>query len=359
MSTSLRIALRLIGFIAGIALGAQTGVLLSSAGDQGDPSATIFLIALSIGGIGYVLGPHISRAIFHNVRARIAEASLTDLVAITLGLIVGGLASALLAVPLAYLPDPAGSLLPFITTVVLCSMAIGIVLMRKHQLVTPWLRNVSHHDPRATGTVPTSAARVLTLLDTNILIDGRIVDLLETGFLGGDIRIPRFVLTELQQIADSGDALKRQRGRRGLETLSDLHARFQESVEILDMPTNPPPGSPVDTLLVDAARQLSARIFTNDFNLQRIAEAQGVAILNLNELTNVLRPPLLPGERLDLKVVQEGREAGQGIGYLEDGTMVVVDGGHSLIGQSVQVTVTRLLQTGAGRMVFATPSRAA
>ena len=358
MPTGLRIALRLIGFIAGIALGAQTGALLSSAGDQGDPSATIFLIALSIGGIGYVLGPHISRAIFHNVRARIAEASLTDLVAITLGLIVGGLASALLAVPLAYLPDPAGSLLPFVTTVVLCSMAIGIVLMRKHQLVTPWLRNLSH-DPRETRSVPASAAPVLTLLDTNILIDGRIVDLLETGFLNGPTRIPRFVLAELQHIADSGDALKRQRGRRGLETLSDLHARFHESVEILDMPINASPGSPVDTLLIDAARQLGARIFTNDFNLQRIAEAQGVAVLNLNQLTSVLRPPLLPGEHLDLKVVQEGREAGQGVGYLEDGTMVVVDGGHTLIGQSVQVTVTRLLQTGAGRMVFATPSRAA
>lgn len=358
MSTGLRIALRLIGFIAGIALGAQTGALLSSAGDQGDPSATIFLIALSIGGIGYVLGPHISRAIFHNVRARIAEASLTDLVAITLGLIVGGLASALLAVPLAYLPDPAGSILPFVTAVVLCSMAIGIALMRKQQLVTPWLRNVSH-DPHSMSSVPTPTPQVLTLLDTNILIDGRIVDLLETGFLDGDIRIPRFVLTELQQIADSGDALKRQRGRRGLETLSNLRARFQESIEIFDMPIDAPTGSPVDTLLVDAARQLSARIVTNDFNLQRIAEAQGVAVLNLNELTNVLRSPLLPGEHLDLKVVQEGREAGQGIGYLEDGTMVVVDGGHSLIGQSVQVTVTRLLQTGAGRMVFATPSRAA
>ncbi|HEV2107346.1 MAG TPA: TRAM domain-containing protein, partial [Thermomicrobiales bacterium] len=331
---------------------------LSSAGSPDDPGTAIFLIALSIGGIGYVLGPHVSRAVFHNVRRRTAEASPIDLVAVALGLIIGGVASALLAVPLAQLPDPAGSLLPFITALILCSLAIGITVSRKRDLIAPWFRSASDALP-ADMPHQETASLVPTLLDTNILIDGRIVDLLQTGFISGPLHIPRFVLTELQLIADASDPLRRQRGRRGLDTLSQLRERFPHLVQIVDPPVDSGPDTPVDTRLVDAARQLAARILTNDFNLNRIAEAQDVAVLNLNELSRVMRPPLLPGDDLSLKVVQEGREAGQGIGFLDDGTMVVVDGGHSLIGQSVQVTVTRLLQTGAGRMIFATPSRAA
>ncbi len=356
MSTGVRLALRLVGFVAGIALGAQTGLLLISAGSPDDPGTTIFLIALSIGGIGYVLGPHITRAVFHNVRRRTAEASPMDLVAVALGLIIGGVASALLAVPLAHLPDPAGSLLPFITALILCSLAIGITLSRKRDLIAPWLQNVSVAPPQDISHRET-AGPLPMLLDTNILIDGRIVDLLKIGFLSGPLLIPRFVLTELQLIADARDPSRRQRGRRGLETLSQLRARFPDLVQIVDPPVDSGPDTPVDTRLVDAARRLGARILTNDFNLNHVAEAQDVAVLNLNELSRVMRPPLLPGEDLSLKVVQEGREAGQGVGFLDDGTMVVVDGGHSLIGQSVQVTVTRLLQTGAGRMIFATPSR--
>jgi uncharacterized protein YacL len=192
------------------------------------------------------------------------------------------------------------------------------------------------------------------LLDTNIVIDGRIVDLAGSGFLSGPLLIPRFVLYELQHIADSDDPLRRTRGRRGLDTLNRLRQDTPDRIEIIDIEI--PAEREVDSKLVYLAKERGIRILTNDYNLHRVAELQGVQVLNLNNLTNALRPMVLPGEELRLKVVQEGREAGQGVGFLDDGTMVVVDGGKRLIGTQTQVTVTRLLQTGAGRMVFATPA---
>ena len=191
----------------------------------------------------------------------------------------------------------------------------------------------------------------VVLLDTSVIIDGRIADIFHTHFIEGRIVIPRFVLKELQQIADSQDALKRNRGRRGLDVLNkiqkstDLDVRIQEE----DFPEI----REVDGKLVKLAKLLSAKIFTNDFNLNKVAELQGITVLNINELANALRPVVLPGEPMEVRVSKEGKEYNQGIAYLDDGTMVVIDNSKHLIGQVVKVIVTSVLQTSAGRMIFA------
>jgi uncharacterized protein YacL len=190
-------------------------------------------------------------------------------------------------------------------------------------------------------------------MDTSVIIDGRIVDIARTGFVPGALIIPRFVLNELQHIADSGDKLRRQRGRRGLEVVANLQKDSKLAVRISDIDVEGTRN--VDDKLVILARQMHAPILTNDFNLNRVAELQGVTILNINELANAVKAVFLPGEELTVKVIQAGREPRQGVGYLDDGTMVVVQDGSDFLGNTVQTSVTKVLQTAAGRMVFAKP----
>lgn len=188
------------------------------------------------------------------------------------------------------------------------------------------------------------------LLDTSVIIDGRIADITATGFLDGTLVIPQFILRELQHIADSSDPLKRNRGRRGLDILQKIQKKVGTRVEISDMDF--PDIREVDNKLVAMAKALGAKIVTNDFNLNKVAELHGVAVLNINELTNALRPVVLPGEDMRVHVLKEGKEYNQGIAYLDDGTMVVVDSGRRHIGQTIDVCVTSVLQTTAGRMIF-------
>lgn len=190
----------------------------------------------------------------------------------------------------------------------------------------------------------------IIILDTSVIIDGRIADICQTRFIEGRLVIPRFVLKELQQIADSQDALKRNRGRRGLDILNRIQKNSSLDVRIHE--EDFPEVREVDTKLVKLAKVLGAKIFTNDFNLNKIAELQGVPVLNINELTNALRPVVLPGESMDIRIIKEGKEHNQGVAYLDDGTMVVVDNTRHLIGQAVKVVVTSVLQTSAGRMIF-------
>ncbi|MDP2911288.1 MAG: PIN domain nuclease [Candidatus Omnitrophota bacterium] len=191
----------------------------------------------------------------------------------------------------------------------------------------------------------------MVLLDTSVIIDGRIADICKTGFLDGKFIVPRFVLKELQQIADSSDSLKRERGRRGLDILGKLQKSPNIDVKIhnedfADI-------KEVDLKLVKLAKVLGAKIFTNDYNLNKVSEIQGIRVLNVNELANALRPVVLPGEKLEIRLIKEGKEYNQAVGYLEDGTMVVVDNGRRFIGQNVNAVVGSVLQTAAGRMIFA------
>ena len=191
----------------------------------------------------------------------------------------------------------------------------------------------------------------IILLDTSVIIDGRIADICKTGFLDGKFIVPRFVLKELQQIADSSDSLKRERGRRGLDILGKLQKSTNIDVKIHN--DDFPDIKEVDLKLVKLAKVLSAKIFTNDYNLNKVSEIQGIRVLNVNELANALRPVVLPGELLEIRLIKEGKEYNQGVGYLEDGTMVVVDNGRRFIGQNVSLVVGSVLQTAAGRMIFA------
>lgn len=222
---------------------------------------------------------------------------------------------------------------------------IGIILaMRSNKedfsLIIPYVRFAPRNKPDN-----------LLVLDTSVIIDGRIADLIEANFLEGIIVVPRFVLRELQQIADSADGMKRARGRRGLEMLNRIQRNQRNEVKIHD--GDFPEEKEVDAKLIRLAHNLNAKLFTNDYNLSRIAELQNVNHVNLHEMAKSLRVVLLPGEQLSLRVVREGKDKGQGVGYLSDGTMVVVNNARHLVGQQVDVQVQSMLQTGAGVIVFA------
>ena len=222
---------------------------------------------------------------------------------------------------------------------------IGMVLaMRSNKedfsLIIPYVRFASQNKPEN-----------LLLLDTSVVIDGRIADLVEANFLEGIIVVPRFVLKELQQIADSNDPIRRARGRRGLEVLSRVQRNQRNEVKIHE--GDFPDEAAVDAKLIRLAKALGAKLFTNDFNLGKVAELQSVAYVNINQLAGAMKPVILPGEALNLKIVREGKDKGQGIGYLNDGTMVVVNQAQHLIDHQVEVQVQSLLQTGAGIIVFA------
>jgi len=188
------------------------------------------------------------------------------------------------------------------------------------------------------------------VLDTSVIIDGRIADICETGFVDGTLIVPQFVLRELQQVADSGDALKRNRGKRGFDVLQRLQRNPKVTVKIDDLDF--PQIGEVDRKLIEVAKLLGGKVLTNDYNLNKLSELSGVPVLNINELANSLKPVVLPGELMQVRVLKEGKEAGQGVGYLDDGTMVVVDHGKKFLGQIVDVVVTSVLQTTAGRMIF-------
>jgi uncharacterized protein YacL len=222
---------------------------------------------------------------------------------------------------------------------------IGMVLaMRSNKedfsLIIPYVRFASQQAPMS-----------LLVLDTSVIIDGRVAELLESKFIEGTVVIPRFVLKELQLVADSSDAIRRARGRRGLETLARIRKLTRPEIKIHD--GDFPEENTVDAKLIKLCHALGAKLFTNDFNLGKVAELQNVSFLNLNQLAGALKTVLLPGEAVNLKIVREGKDKGQGVGYMNDGTMVVVNHAASLVGQSIDVQVQSLLQTGAGVIVFA------
>jgi uncharacterized protein YacL len=188
------------------------------------------------------------------------------------------------------------------------------------------------------------------ILDTSVIIDNRIINIMKTGFVEGKIIIPSFVLDELRHIADSPDSLKRNRGRLGLDILNEIQKQLKFPVETVDWDTKDI--AEVDVKLIKMAKKLNACVVTNDFNLNKVADFRGVSVLNINELANAVKPTALPGEDMNVTIIKEGKEEGQGIGYLSDGTMIVVDGGYEYIGKTVAVSVTSALQTAAGRMIF-------
>ncbi len=272
--------------------------------------------------------------------------SVSGLSAAVFGLIFGLIMAVLLSFALNMVPmtETLRSSLRVILMLIFCYLGMVIAMRGKDEfnLIIPYVR-LTRQDMSAE----------LIILDTSVIIDGRICDISQTKFIEGRFLIPRFVLKELQQIADSKDGLKRNRGRRGLEVLGKIQKSPHIDVRIHEQDF--PDMSDVDGKLIKLAKILNAKLFTNDFNLSKVAELQGVRVLNVNELANALKPIVLPGEMLEVKVVKEGKEYNQGIGYLDDGTMVVVENGKHLLGQTVRTAVTSVLQTTAGRMIFTKP----
>ena len=237
-------------------------------------------------------------------------------------------------------PSPALLVLG-VVGIVLGFVSLAIYVLQSMQEMLPWYKNRAA--TKRSG---------IKILDTNVIIDARIYDVARSGFLEGEIYVPRFVLEELQHIADHHDALKRQRGRRGLDVLKHLQAEFQMEVGKYDR-FAPDPNEEVDSRLVRIAKAIGADIVTNDWNLNNVAKLQHVKILSLNELALTLRPNVLPSETLELAIIREGNQSGQGIGYLDDGTMVVVENGKNHVGETMDVTVTQVIQTERGKMIFA------
>ena len=188
------------------------------------------------------------------------------------------------------------------------------------------------------------------ILDTSVIIEGRIADICDSGFIEGNLIVPRFVLNELQLVADSSDSMKRLRGRRGLDVLNHMQKISSINIEIIEQDF--PKIKGVDGKLVALAKQINAKLITNDYNLNKVAELQGIKVLNINELANAMKPVVLPGEQMMVKIIREGKEPGQGVAYLDDGTMIIVDNGQKMLNMNVKVTVTSVLQTTAGRMIF-------
>jgi uncharacterized protein YacL len=288
-------------------------------------------------GTGFVVG--VAALVFeHFIRRLTLGTIIGGLIGISLGLLF----SWLFLLPLSgIIPPRLEGLFAFMLSGLLGWGGLLIGLRKGQGLTIPGLIRILRGE---------SQGEYIKLLDTSVIIDGRIAEVAELGFLEGSFVVPQFILQELQHIADSPDSLKRQRGRRGLDVLHRMQKMANLDIRIVE--EDFPKIKEVDSKLIALAKTMGAKIITNDFNLNKVAELQGIPVLNLNELANVLKPVVLPGETMNVFIIKEGKEANQGVAYLDDGTMVVVDNGRRLIGKSADVTVTSVLQTTAGRMIF-------
>jgi uncharacterized protein YacL len=339
---------RLVGLVVFAGLGVYWGIYV---GDLSGENQALYAVVLGLVGalVGLVITPYISTRPVRALRSLLSRVSTQSLVSGFIGLLAGLIVAALLAIPLAALPSPFGEVLPFVSVILFGYLGIAVFVMRQEDIFSVFRIGRSVSSGETSAETPEDVRTIL--LDTSVIIDGRIADISQTGFLFGTFLIPRFVLNELQYIADSADSMRRQRGRRGMEVLSQLQKDATVPVRISDIDVEGV--REVDDKLVVLARQMKAPIMTNDYNLNRVAELQGVAVLNVNELANAVKSVLLPGEQLQVNIIQEGKESGQGVGYLDDGTMVVVEDGRQRINEEVNVMVTKVLQTAAGRMIFA------
>jgi uncharacterized protein YacL len=341
----IQLAGALLGTLVGFALGLA---LLRNGGDFIEPAngpafLTAFVVAMFL--FGYLAIPYVTIYPARRAAEKLSELGAGEFALGVGGVLVGLVMGLLIGVPLAQLGGAAGSLLPPIVAIFLAAMMLLITASKRDVLL-----------PALAGLVPGLRGRAASnrvVVDTSAVIDGRIADIARTGFILGTLVVPRFVLDELQRIADSPDAMRRNRGRRGLEMLSALQKDAVSPVEINE--ATYPEVNEVDAKLMAFARDNGAAILTNDYNLNRVADLQGIRVLNINELANAVKAVVHPGEEMNVRIIQEGKEPGQGVGYLDDGTMIVVEGGVRYMDTDVPISVTRVLQTVAGRMIFAQP----
>ncbi|HEX5147701.1 MAG TPA: PIN domain-containing protein, partial [Candidatus Limnocylindrales bacterium] len=340
-----------LGGLIGLALAGLDGGLFV---DTDYPGALLALWVVAWIVVGFGLLPYLTVVPAAWLIARVEELSTAEFVTAIAGLLLGLLMGLLLGIPIGNIEGPIGQWGPLAVSIFLGLGMLGLTVAKRRDLViaAEAVGLVRRPASGSDGEVRRSGEPHI-VVDTSAIIDGRIAEIVESGFIFGTLVIPRYVLDELQHIADSSDTLRRNRGRRGLEILARMQKEPGTPVEIVedDVPDVPE----VDAKLVALARTRSRVILTNDFNLNRVAELQGVRVMNINSLANAVKPAVLPGEDLRVRVIQEGKEAGQGVGFLDDGTMIVVEGGARHIDKDLDVSVTRVLQTVAGRMIFAQP----
>jgi uncharacterized protein YacL len=345
-----------IGVVLGGANGDRLFALIHVSGSPWETIAGAIvggLVGLFIG--TFVVDP-IARG-FRWLEDRIVHTPLVDLASGLFGLFIGLVISVVLTPTVDKIPL-VGSYVQLFVAILLGYLGFRIFFTRREELVAllPSLRvrAITERGARAVRALaPAQVADEAKLLDTSVIIDGRIADIVETGFLDGTLVIPSFVLEELQHIADSSDVLKRNRGRRGLDILNRIQKELKVKVQIVE--TDFEELTEVDSKLVRLAKQQGGKVVTNDFNLNKVCELHGVSVLNINDLANAVKPVVLPGEEITVHVIKDGKEFGQGIAYLDDGTMIVIEGGREHIGNRLLVLVTSVLQTSAGRMIFAKP----
>ena len=354
---------KLISSIMGIAIGYIVGKVLITLGiRQGikvfvEPLYTgliLLIVILIFAIIFYFLSSFIYNgiiAIIDGFERNIQKLTVTEFLFGTLGLLVGLVFATLIGVPISRIHFVIGPILFILIDLIGALVGIKIFIKRKDDILN-LLTSIKKNGIRDKKNKHNEKI-CPKILDTSVIIDGRIFDICQTGFVEGPLVIPGFVLNELRHISDSADGLKRNRGRRGLDILNKIQKELSIETQIYE--EDFPEIAEVDAKLLKLAQVLNGKVVTNDFNLNKVAEFQGVPVLNINELANAIKPVLLPGEEMKVVVMKDGKEASQGIAYLDDGTMIVVEGGRKFISEEIMVVVTSVLQTAAGRMIFAKP----
>lgn len=338
---------RIVGLVVFSIVGIRIGNDLADFINLSEPeSAFIFFWVGAL--FGLTATPWITVAPVQRLRRAINEMPVPKLIMAAVGGMLGLFLALMLSFPLSLLEKPFGDIAPAIVSVIFGYLGMAIFSIRAGEILDVMAERFGGRSRRMSSIT----SRQL-LLDTSVLIDGRIVEISETGFIGGMLVIPRFVLSELHRVADSPDPLRRNRGRRGLAKLNELQRNNDLPVKIIE--DDPLDFVEVDAKLVALAIQLDASLVTNDFNLNQVADAQGVDVLNINALANAVRAVFIPGETFAIRIIQEGRDQNQGIGYLDDGTMVVVESGQKYMDRNIEVEVTKLINRPTGRMIFAIP----
>jgi len=323
---------------------------------KGNGALKLLFLSMSIAIVGlilFLLSPWIYKVIsraMDYIERNFQKIPASEVIWGTAGAIIGLIISSLVVMPLNRLSVVLGTIVPLVINVFMATLCANIAIRKREDLTaffSNFKKSANTKDKKNKG----NSKGDFKVLDTSVIIDGRIFDICQTGFVEGTLVIPNFVLEELRHIADSSDSLKRNRGRRGLDILNRIQKELNIDVQIYEKDF--PDIAEVDSKLLKLAQVLNGKVITNDYNLNKVAEFQGVPVLNINELANAIKPVVLPGEEMRIQIVKDGKESGQGVAYLDDGTMIVVEGGRKHIGEIIDVIVTSVLQTAAGRMIFA------
>jgi uncharacterized protein YacL len=350
LNNIIRFSFATVGCVTGITL-TRTFFIYQLTGITPELKILVYIVvAVALAFIFYTTGNKLIEVVMESLdrlEAFLQKLTLYELVISSIGLIVGLVIANLVTIPIKDI-EIIGTPISIMANVLFSCLGIGIAAGKKNESIFDNMRRRSSDGPLAGKGRPDPK-----ILDTSVIIDGRIVDICRSGFIEGELIVPSFVLDELRHIADSQDPLKRNRGRRGLDVLNMIQKdlEFPMCIENAEVKSD----AEVDGALLKMAQKLGGKVLTIDYNLNKVANFQGVSVLNINELANALKPIALPGEEMVVQVVKDGKENGQGVAYLDDGTMIVIDGGRRHIGESLNVTVTSILQTAAGRMIFAKP----